>query len=53
MHGAPAGISQSAGRLSWLVLVNSGHLVPMNQPEHAFEMIRRFLDRSLGSICAK
>ena len=38
---------QRAGSLSWGVLVNSGHLVPMNQPEAASAMINGFLENSL------
>ena len=51
MGGQPAGMAQSAGGLTWVVVFNSGHLVPMNQPAHAFEMIRRLLDGSTPSLC--
>jgi carboxypeptidase C (cathepsin A) len=51
VRGSPAGVAHSAGQLTWLVLLNSGHLVPMNQPEHAYEMVRRFIGGSLGSLC--
>lgn len=38
--GVPAGVLRAAGRFGFLVVLNSGHLVPMNQPGHASEMIR-------------
>lgn len=38
--GVPAGVLRAAGRFGFLVVLNSGHLVPMNQPVHASEMIR-------------
>ena len=43
VDGAPAGMVQSAGRMSWAVVFNSGHLVPLSQPAVAQEMVRRLL----------
>jgi len=47
---SPAGILQRAGSLAWLIVLNSGHLVPMCQPEAALEMVRQLLD---GRLFAK
>jgi hypothetical protein len=41
--GAPYGYAKSAGVLTFLVVRNSGHMVPMDVPEAALDMITRFL----------
>jgi hypothetical protein len=42
-RGAPSGYAKSAGVLTFLVVRNSGHMVPMDVPEAALDMITRFL----------
>jgi len=39
------------GNLHFLRVFDAGHMVPMDQPEHALEMIKRFIanDWSLAS----
>jgi carboxypeptidase C (cathepsin A) len=38
-----AGYSKSHLGLEFVVVYNSGHLVPYNQPVHAFDLVTRFL----------
>ncbi|TMW62082.1 hypothetical protein Poli38472_009575 [Pythium oligandrum] len=38
-----AGLTKSAGNMSYVVVMNAGHLVPTDQPEAALDMMRRFL----------
>ena len=38
--GAPIGMLKRGGGLAFLTVLNSGHLVPMCQPEVAREMMR-------------
>ena len=43
--GSVAGYMKGAGKgLSYVLVANSGHLVPTNQPENALDMIRRFIN---------
>merc|ERR1719336_884761 len=51
VDGKSAGITQRGGRLTWLVLLNSGHLVPMSQPRRALEMARLLIDGELQQLC--
>merc|ERR1712146_558533 len=51
LDGKSIGITQRGGGLTWLVLLNSGHLVPMSQPHHALEMVRLLVDRKLERLC--
>ena len=39
----PAGYSRQYRNLQFLVVLNSGHMVPMDQPEIALEMFKTFL----------
>ena len=39
--GGVAGFARGAGRLTNVVVTNSGHLVPTDQPEAALDMITR------------
>ena len=39
----PAGYAKSLKGLDFVVVYNSGHLVPYNQPAHALDLITRFL----------
>ncbi|KAJ1459055.1 Alpha/Beta hydrolase protein [Pelagophyceae sp. CCMP2097] len=41
--GALAGYSKRFGLLTLLMVKDAGHMVPMNQPEAALEMIRKFI----------
>ena len=38
------GFERTAGTLRHTVILNSGHLVPTDQPEVAIDMIRRFVE---------
>ncbi|KDO31957.1 hypothetical protein SPRG_03172 [Saprolegnia parasitica CBS 223.65] len=46
VNGKVAGLVKSSGRMSYVVLTNSGHLVPTDQPEHALNMITRFVQQT-------
>jgi Serine carboxypeptidase len=39
----PAGYAKSFKGLDFVVVYNSGHLVPFNQPENALDLISRFI----------
>ncbi|RLN53305.1 hypothetical protein BBJ29_000470 [Phytophthora kernoviae] len=39
-----AGLVKSAGNMSYVVVLNAGHLVPADQPEASLDMIRRFVN---------
>ncbi|KAG7397455.1 hypothetical protein PHYBOEH_000734 [Phytophthora boehmeriae] len=39
-----AGLVKSAGNMSYVVVLNAGHLVPVDQPEASLDMIRRFVN---------
>eukprot|EP00978_Attheya_sp_CCMP212_P047793 scaffold430870_cov90-Attheya_sp.AAC.1 len=41
--GQPAGYAKAVKGLEFVVVYNSGHLVPMNQPVHALDLIERFV----------
>jgi len=40
----PAGYAKSHRNLEFVVLFNSGHLAPYNQPANALDLLRRFID---------
>jgi hypothetical protein len=43
-HGdKPAGYARSAGSLTLLLVLGSGHMVPMDKPPEALDMLRRFI----------
>ena len=44
VDGRPAGLVKSASPLELALVKDSGHMVPMNQPEVALEMITRFIN---------
>jgi len=44
VKGQVAGKSKSAKGLTFLEVYNAGHMVPMNQPANALEMVRLFID---------
>lgn len=49
VDGQPAGHTKRFMNLQFLVVYNSGHFVPTNQPRRSLNMIGRFLDgKSLG-----
>uniref|UniRef100_A0A7S3JYM7 Carboxypeptidase n=1 Tax=Aureoumbra lagunensis TaxID=44058 RepID=A0A7S3JYM7_9STRA len=49
-NGAPpAGYLLETGTLALVLVADAGHMVPMNQPEVAFDMISRFISFALGS----
>ena len=41
--GVPGGSIREAGNLRWVRVFNSGHLLPVNQPEAALEMLHSFV----------
>lgn len=43
LDGDVVGLAKSSGNMSYVVVTNSGHLVPMDQPKAALDMMRRFL----------
>jgi hypothetical protein len=51
-----AGYSKAYKNLEFLIVLNSGHLVPMNQPVNALDLIQRvlrgknFIDKELPSV---
>lgn len=44
VDGRVAGLVKSAGNMSYVVLLNSGLLVPADQPEASLDMMRRFIN---------
>ncbi|KAL4118196.1 hypothetical protein PRIC2_010523 [Phytophthora ramorum] len=44
VDGRVAGLAKSAGNMSYVVVLNSGHLVPTDQPEASLDMMRRFVN---------
>lgn len=44
VDGHVAGLAKSAGNMSYVVVLNSGHLVPADQPEASLDMMRRFIN---------
>ena len=45
VNGRPAGHTKALDNLTFLVVYNSGHFVPINQAKSALNMIGRFIDR--------
>jgi carboxypeptidase C (cathepsin A) len=43
VNGTQAGWAKEHGNLSFVVVYNSGHMVPYNQPKPAFDMVTRLL----------
>lgn len=41
----PAGYAKSHRNLDFVVIYNSGHMVPFNQPANALDLLRRFIDK--------
>lgn len=49
VDGQQAGSFRSAGALSFLRVAQAGHMVPMDQPKHALDMLTRFInDQGFG-----
>ncbi|CAI5731938.1 unnamed protein product [Peronospora destructor] len=44
VDGRVAGLVKTAGNMSYVVVLNSGHLVPTDQPEASLDMMRRFIN---------
>ncbi|KAH7691705.1 Peptidase S10 serine carboxypeptidase protein [Dioscorea alata] len=53
VDGEEAGILKSHGPLSFLKVHNAGHMVPMDQPKAALEMLRRWTDGQLGETSSE
>jgi len=49
----PAGYVQRGGGLTFVWVSNSGHLVPLDQPEAALEMLKNFLEQSAALSAGK
>lgn len=47
VDGAEKGVMKSYGPLTFLKVHDAGHLVPMDQPKAALEMLRRWTQGSL------
>ena len=47
VDGSEAGLQKKYGPLIFLKVHNAGHLVPMDQPEAALDMIQRWLQGKL------
>ena len=49
VNGAVAGYGKSArslnGEVTFLLVANSGHLVPADQPENALDLLARFINK--------
>lgn len=45
VNGVPAGEFKSVKNLSFLKVYEAGHMVPMDQPANALEMLNNFLGR--------
>jgi len=43
VSGTTAGTAKSALNLTFLKVLNAGHMVPMDQPKNALDMLKRFL----------
>ncbi|XP_075498932.1 serine carboxypeptidase-like [Primulina tabacum] len=43
VDGAEAGLQKGYGPLTFLRVHNAGHMVPMDQPKHSLEMLRRWM----------
>uniref|UniRef100_A0A6B2L621 Carboxypeptidase n=1 Tax=Arcella intermedia TaxID=1963864 RepID=A0A6B2L621_9EUKA len=43
VNGQVAGQTKYAQSLTWLAVYNAGHMVPMNQPVNALEMVKTFI----------
>nr|GEW44772.1 serine carboxypeptidase-like [Tanacetum cinerariifolium] len=48
VDGSEAGLLKSYGPLSFLKVHDAGHMVPMDQPKAALEMLKRWMDGSLS-----
>ncbi|DAZ97578.1 TPA: LOW QUALITY PROTEIN: hypothetical protein N0F65_005550 [Lagenidium giganteum] len=44
VNGRTAGLAKTTGNMSYVVVTNSGHLVPTDQPDAALDMMRRFIN---------
>mmetsp|Transcript_15332 Transcript_15332/g.17048 ORF Transcript_15332/g.17048 Transcript_15332/m.17048 type:complete len:436 (+) Transcript_15332:1-1308(+) len=47
VNATDAGFKKSVKGLTWLTVANAGHMVPMNQPENALEMVKQFFSGKL------
>jgi hypothetical protein len=52
VDGEVAGYSKQHAGLEFVVVYNSGHLVPLNQPKHALDLVTRFIQGSSFSDVA-
>uniref|UniRef100_A0A7N0ZS57 Carboxypeptidase n=1 Tax=Kalanchoe fedtschenkoi TaxID=63787 RepID=A0A7N0ZS57_KALFE len=48
VDGSEAGVLKTQGPLSFLKVHNAGHMVPMDQPKAALEMLKRWMEGSLS-----
>lgn len=53
VEGSEAGMLKNYGPLSFLKVHNAGHMVPMDQPKAALEMLKRWMDGSLAGKSTK
>lgn len=52
VNGELAGYYRVAGRLMHVVVMDAGHMVPEDQPEHSFRLIRHFLNDEDLKACS-
>jgi len=50
-EGETLGVLRSVGNFTYLVMLNTGHLVPWAVPSHAIEMLRRVLGSGWSDVC--
>ncbi|XP_041996822.1 serine carboxypeptidase-like [Salvia splendens] len=53
VDGSDAGLLTSYGPLSFLKVHDAGHMVPMDQPKAALEMLKRWMKGSLSQLTAE
>eukprot|EP00262_Sarcandra_glabra_P005779 TRINITY_DN175_c1_g1_i1.p1 TRINITY_DN175_c1_g1~~TRINITY_DN175_c1_g1_i1.p1 ORF type:complete len:501 (+),score=82.01 TRINITY_DN175_c1_g1_i1:332-1834(+) len=53
VDGAEAGLLKSHGPLSFLKVHDAGHMVPMDQPKAALEMLKRWTKGKLGEAASE
>lgn len=50
VNGEGAGAMRQFGNLHFLRVFDAGHMVPMDQPEHALEMVKRFIANDWSTL---
>jgi hypothetical protein len=50
VNNVPAGFVRTAGQLQYLVVSNSGHMVPLSKPAEAYDMMEKFINKKTFAI---